>query len=167
MLFRSLYIPARTPFVQGEYDMGEEESKKKLRKELRRIGIVLDEPEVMQALEQLGPGGYRFLPVTLKKDGSVSASQSMTTSGAGFARLTRGVDRQLRRVARQLAQGDIEAQPLTTGPDWSACDWCPYRDACHFDETMKKDRRRKIKALSDEETFAQLQRQEEEEENGR
>lgn len=162
-----LYIPARTPFVQGEYDMGEEESKKKLRKELRRIGIVLDEPEVMQALEQPGPGGYRFLPVTLKKDGSVSASQSMTTSGAGFARLTRGVDRQLRRVARQLAQGDIEAQPLTTGPDWSACDWCPYRDACHFDETMKKDRRRKIKALSDEETFAQLQRQEEEEENGR
>ncbi len=71
-------------------------------------------------------------------------------------------------MARQIAQGDIEAQPLTTGPDWSACDWCAYRDACHFDETMKKDRRRKIKALSDEETFAQLQRQEEEEEeNGR
>ena len=163
-----LYIPARTPFVQGEYDMEEEQSQKKLRKELRRIGIVLDEPAVMQAMERPGPEGYRFLPVTLKKDGGVSASQSMVTSGVGFARLTRGVDRQLRRVARQIAQGDIEAQPLTTGPDWSACDWCAYRDACHFDETMKKDRRRKIKALSDEETFAQLQRQEEEEEeNGR
>lgn len=161
-----LYIPARTPYVQGDYDTGEQDSRKKLHKELRRIGIVLDEPAVMQAMEQPGPEGYRFLPVTLRKDGSISAAHSLVTGGEGFERLTRGVDRQLRRIAQQISQGDIEAQPLTTGPDWSACDWCPYRDACHFDETMKKDRRKKIKALSDEQTFAQL-RQEEEQENGR
>ena len=150
----------------GQHDTGEQDSRKKLHKELRRIGIVLDEPAVMQAMEQPGPDGYRFLPVTLRKDGSISAAHSLVTGGEGFERLTRGVDRQLRRIAQQISQGDIEAQPLTTGPDWSACDWCPYRDACHFDETMKKDRRKKIKALSDEQTFAQL-RQEEEQENGR
>ena len=85
---------------------------------------------------------------------------------AGRVALVRGVDRQLRHIAQQIAQGDIEAQPVSTGPDWSACDWCPFRDACHFDETMKKDRWRKIRVLPDSQVYARLQ-EEEEEEDGR
>ena len=147
-------------------EYGEEygEVERKMSRELRRIGSVLDDPALLEAMEQQEGGKFRFLPVSLKKDGSLSSTSSVTSS-EGFARLVRGVDRQLRHIAQQIAQGDIEAQPVSTGPDWSACDWCPFRDACHFDETMKKDRRRKIRVLPDSQVYARLQ--EEEEEDGR
>lgn len=159
-----LYIPAKTPYVPAEYEEDDAEVSRKLGKELRRIGIVLDDPALLEAMEDPAGGAYRFLPVTLKKDGSLGAASSVTGS-EGFARLVRGVDRQLRRIAGEIAKGDIEARPVSTGPDWSACDWCPFRDACHFDETMKKDGRRKIKVLPDSEVYARLQ--EEEEQDGR
>lgn len=159
-----LYIPAKTPYVTVEYGEEYGEVERKMSRELRRIGIVLDDPTLLEAMEQPEGGKFRFLPVSLKKDGSLSSTSSVTSS-EGFARLVRGVDRQLRHIAQQIAQGDIEAQPVSTGPDWSACDWCPFRDACHFDETMKKDRRRKIRVLPDSQVYARLQ--EEEEEDGR
>lgn len=157
-----LYIPAKAPFVPMEYGEGQEKAAEKMGKALRRIGLVLDDPQVLEAMEQPQGGEYRFLPVAYKKDGSFKAGASVTSS-QGFARLVRGVDRQLRRIAQLLAQGDIEAQPITTGPEWSACDWCAYAQACHFDETMEKDKRHKIKKLPDDQVYAQLQREEEQE----
>lgn len=159
-----LYIPAKTPYVPAEYGEGDGEISRKLGKELRRIGIVLDDPALLEAMETPVDGKYRFLPVSLKKDGTLGAASSVTGT-EGFARLVRGVDRQLRHIAAEIAKGDIEARPVSTGPDWSACDWCAFRDACHFDETMKKDSRRKIKILPDSQVYARLQ--EEEEQDGR
>ena len=48
----------------------------------------------------------------------------------------------LRRIARQIAEGDIEATPYRTGRDDSPCRFCDFREACHFDPTMKKDKLR-------------------------
>ena len=75
-----------------------------------------------------------FLPVSVKKGGGLKSTSSVT-SREGLEKLTRGVDRQLRRLCALLTRGDIEAQPLVTGPGASVCNFCPYKDACHYDET--------------------------------
>ena len=42
----------------------------------------------------------------------------------------------------RIAEGDIEATPYRTGRDDSPCRFCDFKDACHFDPTMKKDKLR-------------------------
>ncbi len=154
-----LYIPAKTPYVQVGYG---EDGEGKLTKELRRIGIVLDEEPILQAMEDRQEGDFRFLPVSVKKGGGLKSTSSVT-SREGLEKLTRGVDRQLRRLCALITRGDIEAQPLVTGPGASVCNFCPYKDACHYDETMAKDAPQLARVLSQEEVYARLTEEEEEE----
>lgn len=57
-----LYLPARDAVVAGSRAMSEAERRRKVDAELRRRGIVLDEPEVLAAMEEPGEAGIRFLP---------------------------------------------------------------------------------------------------------
>ena len=62
-----LYLPAREAIVRGSRTMGDEELQKKVDKELTRSGLVVDDPNVLQAMEAAGEGGYRFLPLKVSK----------------------------------------------------------------------------------------------------
>ena len=59
-----------------------------------------------------------------------------------MGRLLRKTESCLRRIARQIAEGDIEATPYRTGREDTPCRFCDYKEACHFDPTMKKDKLR-------------------------
>ena len=70
-----LYLPARDAVVAGSRAMSEAERRRKVDAELRRRGIVLDEPEVLAAMEEPGETGYRFLPLKVSKStGAVSGA---------------------------------------------------------------------------------------------
>ena len=135
----ALYIPAKDPFVPINPDDSAEDVQKALDKALRRIGLVLDDSDLLEAMEH--GTAYRFLPVDRKKDNSFTAS-SCVASAAQMGRLLRKTEDCLRRIARQIAEGDIEATPYRTGRDDSPCRFCDFREACHFDPTMKKDKLR-------------------------
>ena len=47
-----LYVPARTPLVDGERGMTDQEIQSARDKLLRRQGLVLDDPEVLRAMER-------------------------------------------------------------------------------------------------------------------
>ena len=50
--------------------MTEPERQKKVDAQLRRKGLVLDDPEVREAMERPGEEGMRFLPVRVNRCGS-------------------------------------------------------------------------------------------------
>lgn len=54
-----LYIPAREVLLSEEHDLTDEELEKKRLEKLRRSGLVLDEPEVLRAMER-GDGAQRL-----------------------------------------------------------------------------------------------------------
>ncbi len=135
-----LYIPARDVIVSGSRAMTEEEHRQLVDKQLRRKGLVLDEPEVLDAMEQPGESGIRFLPVKISKSGAVSGDALV--SAKRFARLERHVERVLRDICSELAAGNIAADPFWRGPDKNACRFCDYAAACHFEEGWGGDCRR-------------------------
>lgn len=57
-----LYVPARSPIVNGERAMTDEDIAAARQRELRRKGLVLDSQEVLDAMEH-ADGGYRYLPI--------------------------------------------------------------------------------------------------------
>jgi len=152
-----LYLPARDVTVSGRRSMSEEERRKLLDKQLRRKGLVLDDPEVLSAMEQPGEDGIRFLPVKMNKSGTLSGDGLV--SARRFARLERHVDRVLRDICRELAAGNIAADPFWRGPDKNACRYCDYAAACHFEEGRGGDCRRWLSAVSAEEFWQSIEDQ--------
>lgn len=119
--------------------MSEAERRRKVDAELRRRGIVLDEPEVLAAMEEPGEAGIRFLPVKVNKAGAITGEALVSAERLG--KLARHTGRILEEIGRELAAGNIAADPFWRGPDHNACQWCEYAAACHFEEGRGGDRR--------------------------
>ena len=67
-----------------------------------------------------------------------SLAASVLADAAQMGKMGRYVDGLLRKVARELGDGNIDADPCRRGPQESACDWCPFASACWFDEKRDK-----------------------------
>ena len=68
-----------------------------------------------------------------------------------LGRLGKHIQRVLEDICRELAAGNIAADPFWRGPDHNACQWCEYAAACHFEEGRGGDRRRFLPAVRGEE----------------
>ena len=135
-----LYLPAQDAILAGSRAMTEAERQKELDSALRRKGLVLRDPEVVEAMEHSDGAAPRFLPLRLLKSGDFSGDALVTAEQLG--RLQRHTEQILRDVAKELAAGNIAADPFWRGPRKNACQWCEYAAACQFREGVGGDRRR-------------------------
>lgn len=142
-----LYLPAREPILSGSRNMTEEERRRRVDAELRRKGLLLDDPEVLSAMEQPGEEGIRFLPLRLTKGGLTGEA---LVSAQRLGRLKGHIDRVLEDICRELAAGNIAADPFWRGPEKNACRYCDYAAACHFEEGLGEDRRRWLPSVKGE-----------------
>ncbi len=134
-----LYLPARDVVKKADRAIAPDKLATLLRGELRRTGMVLSDPEVLTAMEHSALESPCYLPIAVKKDGSVSGlAASVLADAAQMGKMGRYVDELLRKVARELGDGNIDADPYRRGPQESACDWCPFASACWFDEKRDK-----------------------------
>ena len=154
-----LYIPARDEALDLEADEQDEERLRALRdKALRRSGLISDDLDLLAAMEHGLEGDGRFLPVKLKvpkptkKNPEPSPELAVTSAVADlvkFGRLARFAQGKLIEMGREMKKGSIEAAPCRHGQVLH-CDWCEFRAACRFDETMG-DHVRALAQLKDEE----------------
>lgn len=135
-----LYIPARDALASGSRTMEEADRQAQVDKALTRQGLVLDEAEVIRAMEDMEGGKPRFLPLRVNKDGAFTGDA--LASQAQLGRLSRHVERILGEVGRELSAGTVRADPDWRGPEDNACLWCPYHSACQFEEGRGGDMRR-------------------------
>lgn len=89
-------------------------------------GMVLDNPEVIEAME-LGTAG-RYIPVSLKKDGSYTAASSVITEEQ-LGLLRRQIAGNVVRMAELLHEGKIGAVPANRNGRLP-CEYCDYRSVC-------------------------------------
>ena len=136
-----LYLPARDAVIQGSRTMSDEAWRKQLDKELTRSGLVLDDPAVLEAMEKPGERGYRFLPLKVSKTTGEISGEALA-SAERLGKLGGHIQSVLRDICREIARGDISADPFWRGPEKNACRYCDYAAACHFEEGRGGDCRR-------------------------
>ena len=153
-----LYLPARDAVVRGSRTMSEEQRRKLLDKELVRSGLVLDDPAVVEAMEAAGESGYRFLPLKVSKTTGAVTGDALA-SAERLGRLGKHIQRVLEDICRELAAGNIAADPFWRGPEKNACRYCDYAAACHFEEGRGEDRRRWLPSVGAQEFWAQVERE--------
>ncbi|MCD8382125.1 MAG: PD-(D/E)XK nuclease family protein [Clostridiales bacterium] len=135
-----LYLPARDLLIPGSREMDGDARKRKTDRALRRSGLLLRDEEVLWAMEQWGADGPRFLPFQVSRNGAISGDCLATAEQWG--RLERRLGQLLQEMGREIAHGDIDADPYLKGGGDTACQFCDYAQACHFEEGRGTDRRR-------------------------
>ena len=113
-----LYQPARDVILRQDRNISDEKLKAALQSELRRTGLVLNDPQVLQAMEHSALESPCYLPIGVKKDGSLSGS---VATAAQLGHLGRYVDKLLHQITGEIAHGNIDADPYARGPQDSAC----------------------------------------------
>ena len=133
------YFPARVRYLNTDGRPEEEEAEKKRSKEWRREGLLLQDEEILKAME---PGEeIKRLNYKVKKDGSLDGDLATREQ----MKLLEGyVFRILGGLVEEIASGDVSPNPYTRG-DHGACTWCPYGSVCHKAEV---EGRRNYKTMS-------------------
>ena len=116
------------------------------------------EPEVLRAMEHSALEKPCYLPIGKVTDGQPAALlPNLLVDTAEMGRMARYIDSLLHRVAREIGDGNIDADPCTRGPQDSACTWCAFRAACWFDE--KRDKPRYLRKITPEEFWQTVDRE--------
>ena len=134
-------------------DTAPEKIEKAHKKELRRSGMVLEDPAVLQAMEHSALTSPCYLPIAVKKDGAVTGSLA---SAEQLGKLSKYVDRLLHEITQEVFAGNIDADPYARTPQLSACTYCEFASACHFENGCGSDRMEYIKATKNDEFWQHI-----------
>lgn len=133
-----LYFQAKNPKLgrsKLSRDAGSEKVSAELKKGLKMSGMVLNNIDVIDAMERDGAGV--FIPASIDKNGNASGS---VISLQSLSRLEKKVDGLIRDMAGALKNGEIDAYPTE-----HACRYCQYRAVCKREEDCE---RREIPKIS-------------------
>jgi ATP-dependent helicase/nuclease subunit B len=103
----------------------------------KHSGLLLDDRELLKAMDDRLGREDGALPVWINKDGTF-AKKTSVASQETMEGLQKHIGRLVRDMARSVAHGRVEAAPL--GLKDSPCEKCDVRAACHFDEESDKPR---------------------------
>lgn len=130
-----LYMPSATPGIPAKRGDDVARIKQEADKKLKMHGVVLEDAEILAAMER-GVSG-RFVPASLKKDGSFSANSSVLSDGE-IGQVLDYSKQLIAHMASELAEGDIEAKPILVNT--LPCSYCEYAAVCgkEYGEKDKK-----------------------------
>lgn len=121
-----LYFGANVPTVTLNSEISAEEVKKLVSDELSRKGILLDDNDVLRAMEKDLNGLY--IPVKEKKDGTYYKTDALKTL-EDFGILLRSVESTVRKIGSEMKRGKMDAVPMKTKKH-DACKYCKMRPIC-------------------------------------
>ncbi len=155
------YYNISDPFVEA--DAADPQAvRNQFLKRLRMDGISRSEDDILKLLDATTsvPGEAEVIHVKRNKNGELGKGSSVAAA-SDFDAIQTYTSGKIREIGEKIMAGETEAAPYLLGTK-RACEWCPYRPVCGFDERIPGYRYRRLKKLSTEEALAKMQ-----EENGR
>lgn len=111
---------------------------------MKREGVLLRNFNIIDAMER--GEEKKYLPVSFKRDGSLTAS-SLALTEKEFAAIKNRVKSILARIGDELSLGIIDPNPYVDGGT-NSCKWCDYKSVCGFDEERSSDCMRELCEVS-------------------
>ena len=134
------YFPVGEPSVCADGCEAAELSERVTRtveKSFQMNGLMVDDPQVIRSVAGDFVKDSAVVPLSRKKDGTLSkVSETSVLSPQAFAQFRQEVDDTVRRLCRDLADGEIAASPQKTGIV-TACQYCSFRSVCYFDPAFE------------------------------
>lgn len=122
----AMYLTVKPGDPLSDVPVSEHRAREMMADTIERSGIVTDERDVLDAMDSGITG--RYVPVSLKADGTYKQSASLATLER-FGELYRELGETVCRIADEMKSGIAAARPLEhhgTNP----CDWCSMKNIC-------------------------------------
>ena len=121
-----VYLSSNIPQLDTEDYEDAESIFEKAQKELTRSGLLIDDVDILKAMnDELSP--YYLGGVKLKKDGSLSGNA--LTSAEKFDELKEEIDKTLTAISEKIISGSANAEPLAYGKN-NPCEFCAMKPIC-------------------------------------
>ena len=125
-----LYMKAGFLECDGEYDPLSRDQRTRLEKsaeQLRRNGLIVENDEIIAAMDETFSGKY--IPVKMTSTGKYSA-YSQLISEKSFKLLEKYAENKVIRFGEDLLSGRIDTLPLGTDSEHLRCAYCDYGSVC-------------------------------------
>lgn len=152
-----LYTPARDILMKMPRGASDEDISKARIKELRRGGLLLSDPAVINAMET--GDEKKYLPVKISKDGTFAGDSLI--SQEQIESVEKHVNKMLNNALKSMLAGEIDCSPFYKNENENACVFCDYRAVCAFDED-NGDKRRFVRKMKMAEIWDRLEREQNE-----
>lgn len=140
-----LYLHVHEPIMKMDKTATDEQVEKEVQKVLKMNGVILNDNDVINAMEHDISGAAKFIPVSLSKSGDWG---SYAISKEQFERLNRHVEDAVRKMGSLVFGGDISINPYLKGGGKNPCTYCDYKAACLFDISNGQNRFRSMKKVT-------------------
>lgn len=140
------YFHVGEPSVGTDGLLGEELADKvseAVEKTFKMNGLMVDEPEVIRSVAGEFEKNSIVVPLSRKKDGTLSkTSESSVLSAEEFRNFREEVAETIQKLCQDLADGELNAAPRKT-KTVDACQYCEFRSICWFDTAFEGCRAQK------------------------
>lgn len=126
-----LYYPANSPLISAERGESDEDVAARKQKKCRMQGIVLNDCDVVVAMDRSAGGLY--IPVDFNAKGEMKGS--LIRLGQ-LEKLKEKADEILAEMSRALHDGEIEAVPSYGASYKNVCQYCDYKSVCSYEEDI-------------------------------
>lgn len=132
------YYRIKDPLLNREDVKDAENPQQELLKKLKMDGLAGAEPEILEKLDRNLAAGKSVdslvMPVKYTAKGTLAAN-SKAASQEQFADMLHYVNYKSREIGRKILEGNTEVNPFERQKE-NACEYCPYRSVCGFDEKI-------------------------------
>ena len=122
-----LYSSVRPPDMTMKSITSDDEAMIGAEKTLVRNGLLIDDKEILRAMEKDLAGKY--IPIKLKKDGEYSAGASVATLEE-FGKIYDDLVQTLTEISTRMRAGEADADPIDKSSRTSSCRYCKYKPFC-------------------------------------
>ena len=113
------------------------ENSDKFKSGYKMDGIILGEKEIIEAVDGDFLRQSKIIPVYKKVDGEFGASSKSILTREEFSDLQMAVDMKVQNICIALVSGEISISPKKIKDKITACNFCPYKSICNFDQCFK------------------------------
>ncbi|MBQ2865690.1 MAG: PD-(D/E)XK nuclease family protein [Clostridia bacterium] len=127
----ALFLPAKAEYIDSDEALDDGRIAKKRTESVRRLGLVRGERDILESLEHgAGSGKARWLPVSLRRDGSLDPKKSSIALKDQMDRIIAYTEEKLTEFSRLVSSGEVDISPC--GED--ACKYCAFYSACFAED---------------------------------
>jgi ATP-dependent helicase/nuclease subunit B len=150
-----LYFHLHNPVVSSSKILTMEEIEEEILKSFRMRGLMLDSPEVLSLMDSsLESGNSTIVAAGLKKDGQLTA-RSEVASKEDFEAIRNYVRNIYTKAGNDIVSGVVDIAPYKIKKS-AACQMCPFKSVCQFDQSMEENKYRLISPQKQEDILAKM-----------
>ncbi len=150
-----LYFKLDDPLIKVKGNIDDKEIEKRIMKALKMNGLLLDDPDIIEKMDNEIEKTSDIIPASIKKDGTLSKAYSSVATVEQFNLLRTYVKDTIAALCEEILEGNIGVSP-SKHKNGEACKYCIYSAICQFDTSINGNKYRLMNDKSDEEVWKEI-----------